>query len=148
MDLWKPFSDAFNGDKLLVFKTDHWSVLVRKHQVTLGSLVLAANRNFISASELRDAELEEFPEVVGKLEFALEKVFRFDKINYLCLMMSDRHYHSHVIPRYEGARQFLGKEWIDSNWPSGPPDMIVPETDSETLFAIRSELKLSMTSLE
>ena len=147
MDLWKPFSDAFNGDKLLVFKTDHWSVLVRKHQVTLGSLVLAANRNFISASELRDAELEEFPEVVGKLEFALEKVFRFDKINYLCLMMSDRHYHFHVIPRYEGARQFLGREWIDSNWP-GPPDIIVPETDSETLFAIRSELKLSMTPLE
>ena len=147
MDLWQPFSDTFNGDKLLVFKTDHWSVLVRKHQVTLGSLVLAANRNFISASELRDAELEEFPEVVGKLEFALEKVFRFDKINYLCLMMSDQHYHFHVIPRYEGARQFLGREWIDSNWP-GPPGIIVPETDSETLFAIRSELKLSMTSRE
>jgi diadenosine tetraphosphate (Ap4A) HIT family hydrolase len=70
---------------------------------------LAANRNFISASELRDAELEEFPEVVGKLEFALEEVFRFDKINYLCLMMSDRHYHFHVIPRYEGARQFFGQ---------------------------------------
>jgi hypothetical protein len=38
MDLWKPFSDAFNGDKLLVFKTDHWSVLVRKHRLLLALL--------------------------------------------------------------------------------------------------------------
>ena len=146
MDLWKPFSDDFDGDKLLVFKTDHWSVLVRKNQVTLGTLVLAANRNFISASELRDVELEEFPEVVGRLESALENAFGFDKINYLCLMMADRHYHFHVIPRYGGPRQFLGTEWVDTNWP-GPPDIIVPESDPDTLFSIRDELKLSLESL-
>lgn len=144
MDLWKPFSDAFDSDELLVFKTDHWSVLVRKNQVTLGSLVLAANRNFISASELLDTELEQFPKVIGKLEFVLERVFGYDKINYLCLMMTDRHYHFHVIPRYADNRQFFGSEWIDADWP-GPPNIAVPETNRETLFAIRDELKLSLT---
>lgn len=147
MDLWKPFSDAFDSANLLVFKTEHWSVLVRKNQVTLGTLVLAANRNFISASELLETELEQFPKVIGKLEFALGKVFGYDKINYLCLMMTDRHYHFHVIPRYADTRQFFGSEWIDTKWP-GPPNIAVPETNRETLLAIRDELKLSLTSFK
>ena len=143
MELWKPFSDAFDAESLLLFKTDHWSVLVRKGQVTLGTLVLAANRNFISAAELNETELAEFPGVVGRLEGVLEKAFQFDRINYLCLMMRDRHYHFHVVPRYETPRRFLGEEWADTSWP-GPPDMATPETDEATLAALRDHLRLHL----
>ncbi len=140
MELWKPFADKFEAERLTLFQTDHWIVLVRKNQVTLGSLVLAANRNFISGADLTKEELTEFPVVVGKLEAALSKAFHFDKINYLCLMMTDRHYHFHVIPRYEGAREFLGMKWLDSTKP-GPPDFAVPQTGESILISLRDHLK-------
>ena len=140
MELWKPFADDFGADELTLFSTEHWTVLVRKAQVTLGTLVLAANRTFISGAELETKELMEFPAVVGRLERALAEAFRFDKINYLCLMMRDRHYHFHVVPRYERARRFMGDEWTDTAWP-GPPSIAVPEANSATLTAIRDHLR-------
>jgi diadenosine tetraphosphate (Ap4A) HIT family hydrolase len=140
MELWKPFADAFQTDALTLFKTDHWTVMVRKGQVTLGSLVLAANRNFVSAAELTRDEVLEFPQVVARLESALSNAFAFDKINYLCLMMTDRHYHFHVIPRYREARRFEGKEWTDADWP-GPPNVAVPPLEERELIAIRDHLK-------
>ena len=87
MKLWEPFANTFKADQLTLFHTDNWTVLVRKNQVTLGTLVLAANRNFISASELTREELLELPDVVERLESALSDAFGFDKINYLLLMM-------------------------------------------------------------
>ena len=139
MELWRPFAEAFNADELTLFRTAHWTVLVRKAQVTLGTLVLAANRNFISAAELTTEELREFPEVVGRLEGALRKAFDYDKVNYLCLMMTDRHYHFHVVPRYETPREFMGVEWRDNDWP-GPPNVATSETDLPTLTALRDRL--------
>src|SRR5688572_27688099 len=140
MDLAKPFADDFAADKLTLFKTDHWSVLVRKGQATLGSLVLAANRNFISASELTPEELAEFPVVVGRLEGALQQAFAFDKINYLCLMMVDRHYHFHVIPRYETPREFEGVEYKDEAWPR-IVNIGVSPSDEDWLMRLRDHLK-------
>lgn len=140
MDLAKPFADDFSAGKLTVFKTDHWSVLVRKGQPTLGALVLAANRNFISASEMTPEETMEFPVVVGKLEGALKAAFSFDKINYLCLMMVDRHYHFHVLPRYETPRQYAGAEWKDATWPA-PPVLAVLPSNEEWLIGLRDHLR-------
>ena len=140
MELWRPFAETFDADNLTLFRTEHWSVLVRKGQVTLGTLVLAANRNFISASEFTQDELLELPQVVGQLESALTKAFAYDKINYLTLMMSDRHYHSHIVPRYEGARAFGGQTWEDTDWP-GPPSVGVPPADDDTLAAILGHLR-------
>ena len=139
MDLAKPFADDFSADTLTLFKTEYWSVLLRKGQVTLGTLVLAANRNFISASELTPEELSEFPAVVGRLEGALQQAFAYDKINYLCLMMVDRHYHFHVVPRYETPRTFEGVEFRDENWPR-PPVIGVPPADEGHLAKLREHL--------
>ena len=140
MELWRPFAETFDADNLTLFRTEHWTVLVRKAQVTLGTLVLAANRNFISASEFTQDELLELPQVVGRLENALTEAFAYDKINYLTLMMADRHYHSHVVPRYESDRVFGGSTWKDADWP-GPPSIAVPTADDETLSKIRDHLK-------
>ena len=140
MELWRPFAKTFDADNLTLFRTEHWSVLVRKGQVTLGTLILAANRNFISASELTRDELLGLPQVVGRLEAALTEAFAYNKINYLTLMMSDRHYHSHVVPRYEDVRVFDGLTWEDADWP-GPPNVGVPPASNDTLMAIRNHLK-------
>jgi len=140
MELWNPFAETFDADNLTLFRTTHWTVLVRKAQVTLGTLVLAANRNFISASEFTQDELLELPQVVGRLESALTEAFAYDKINYLTLMMADRHYHSHVVPRYESVRVFGGLTWEDTDWPV-PPSIGVPPSDDETLAEIRDHMK-------
>lgn len=140
MELASPFAETFDAGNLTLFQTEHWSVLVRKAQVTLGSLVLAANRCFISASELSPDELQEFPAVVGRLESALAQAFRYDKLNYLCLMMKDRHYHFHVFPRYDGSREFGGRTWEDAGWP-GPPTLATPESEAGILHALRDHLR-------
>ena len=36
------------------------------------------------------------------------------------LMMVDPDVHYHVIPRYEGAKEFGGQQFADHGWP-GPP---------------------------
>ena len=130
----------FGDPATRIAQTDHWSVLLRPKQPTLGSLVLAANRNFISASELTPEEAAEFPVVVGRLEAALRGAFSFDKINYLCLMMVDRHYHFHVIPRYETPRSFDGAEFTDEAWPRFPTIGVTP-SDEAFLIRLRDHLR-------
>ena len=57
-----------------------------------------------------------------QLEGILREAFTFDKINYLLLMMVDKHVHFHIIPRYADARTACGVEFIDTAWPK-PPDV-------------------------
>lgn len=140
MELAEPFATKFDARNLTLVKTAYWSVLLRKSQVTLGSLVLAANRSFVSGSELTAEEAAEFPKIVGRLEGALTKAFHFDKINYLCLMMVDEHYHFHVIPRYATSREFGGIEWVDACWPK-PHSLAALKTDDALLVQLRDHLK-------
>ena len=98
MRLDEPCASNFDACNLTTFATHYWTVLVRKSQVTIGSLILAANRAFISGPDLTPEEAGDFPAVVGRLERMLTSAFRFDKINYLCLMMVNRDYHFHVLP--------------------------------------------------
>ena len=44
----------------------------------------------------------------------------YEKINYLMLMMVDPNVHFHVIPRYEGGREWQGREFVDVGWPKVP----------------------------
>ena len=46
MELWRPFAETFDADRHSLFRTEHWSVLVRKGQVTLGTLVLGRKPQF------------------------------------------------------------------------------------------------------
>ena len=75
-----------------------------------------------------------------RLEGALKQAFNFDKINYLCLMMVDRHYHFHVIPRYETPRQFEGVEFADEAWPRFP-NVGAPASEEEFLLRLRDHLR-------
>ena len=110
------------------------------HAEGLSKESAAANRNFISAAEMTPEEAAEFPHVVGRLEGALRSAFNFDKINYVCLMMVDRHYHFHVYPRYETPRIYDGVEYIDEAWPR-PVSIAVPPSDEAFLIKLRDHLR-------
>lgn len=112
----------FNYPGSLIREYDHWAVLLRPAQVTIGSLVLASREEAQRFPDLSPEGIAELRTVAGELESALARAFGYDKINYLMLMMVDRHVHYHVIPRYGTPVRFAGCYYPDEYWP-GPPDV-------------------------
>ena len=98
----------FGYPDTLIARYDHWLVLLRPDQPTLGSLILAATADARSFADLPPAAFGELGKVVADIETRLCSAVRYDKINYLMLMMVDPHVHWHVIPRYDGEREAKG----------------------------------------
>lgn len=115
--------EKFGGEESRYFANGHWVAQVRPKQVTLGASVLIARRHAEGLAGLSPAEGAAFADAVTNLERRLREAFAFDKVNYLLLMMVDRHLHFHVIPRYSSTRAFAGIQWPDPAWPKGPPNM-------------------------
>src|SRR4051812_19916096 len=101
----------FGYPATLLRELDHWLILLRPAQVTLGSLVLAAKSDATAYSALPREAFTELGEAIGLIERALTASTRFEKINYLMLMMMDPNVHFHVIPRYSEPRQWDGVEF-------------------------------------
>ena len=99
----------FGYPDTLIREYEHWLVLLREPQATLGSLILCAKADVTEFSALPTAAFAEMDEVISELEMALQKTFSYDKINYLMLMMVDPNVHFHVIPRFNND----GHSW---NW--------------------------------
>ena len=115
-----PTIKKFGYPGSLLREYDHWVVLLRPAQVTLGSLVLAAKSDAHAYSDLPSEAFAEQATVIGHIEQALREFSAYEKINYLMLMMVDREVHFHVIPRYSEARSFGGTEFPDHGWPGQP----------------------------
>ncbi len=98
-----PTIEKFGYPATLVHELRHWLVLLRPAQVTLGSLVLAAKSDATAFSELPVEAFAEQAQAVRSIERALSSLVRYEKINYLMLMMVDPNVHFHVIPRYSTA---------------------------------------------
>ncbi|AHE56640.1 HIT family protein [Sphingomonas sanxanigenens] len=110
----------FGHPETLVAETDHWVILLRPDQPTLGSLVLAAKSDAEAFSDLPDAAFADLAVATRGIEAMLRAAVGYAKINYLMLMMVDRHVHYHVIPRYEGERAAAGIAVPDRGWPKAP----------------------------
>jgi len=112
----------FGYPESVIKSYNHWSVLLRPDQVTLGSLVLVSHSNVHAFGDLSDAAMTELSRVTNDIEASLTDCFSFDKINYLMLMMVDPHVHFHVIPRYSTPIEYHSINVSDEFWP-GPPDL-------------------------
>ena len=110
----------FGHPKTLVADYEHWVVLLRPAQPTLGSLILAAKGEATAFGDLDPAAFAELPRVIADIEVALAEAVGYAKINYLMLMMVDPHVHFHVLPRYEGERSACGVTVRDAGWPKVP----------------------------
>jgi diadenosine tetraphosphate (Ap4A) HIT family hydrolase len=100
----------------------HWLVLLRPQQCTLGALVLVAKSEATAFSDLPPAAFVELSTITQAIESSLRRLFAYEKINYLMLMMVDPQCHFHVLPRYSGAKAFSGVIFADPGWP-GLPDL-------------------------
>lgn len=114
--------EKFGYPHTLIHDYDHWSVLLRPQQVTLGSLILAAHGQATAFGQLDKAAMLELSEIISAIEITLQKNLHCDKFNYLMLMMVDPHVHFHVFPRYENECYFMNQAFNDEDWPK-PPDL-------------------------
>lgn len=114
--------EKFGFPATLVAEFEHWVVLLRPAQPTLGALVLAAKSDATAFGDLSAAAHAELKAATSAIETALGKAVGYSKINYLMLMMVDPHVHFHVLPRYEGERSGAGLTVADAGWP-GQPDL-------------------------
>lgn len=110
----------FGYPTTLVAEYEHWLVLLRPTQPTLGSLVLAARSDARALSELAPEAFREMGEAVSAIETRLKAAVDYAKINYLALMMVDPNVHFHVLPRYDGERSAAGLTLADTGWPKMP----------------------------
>jgi diadenosine tetraphosphate (Ap4A) HIT family hydrolase len=110
----------FGYPDTLLTETEHWALLVRPAQVTLGSLVLCAKSEALAYGDLPADAFAEQRELVAPAERLLKDLVAYERINYLMLMMVDPNVHFHVLPRYEGTRAYGGSDFPDSGWPGLP----------------------------
>lgn len=131
----------FGAPQTIIHSFQHWSVMLRPAQATLGALVLAAHEPVTAFSQLSPAGFAEMHVAVNQIERALIQAFQYDKINYLMLMMVDPDVHFHVIPRYAQPQSFAGKTFTDAGWPAVPNLGHVNETDAQTNQLIIAHIK-------
>ncbi|WBX83733.1 HIT family protein [Sphingosinicella microcystinivorans] len=131
----------FGYPATLIAEYDHWLVLLRPAQPTLGSLVLAAKSDATAFADLEPAAYAELARVSRDIEAALRAAVDHAKLNYLMLMMVDPHVHYHVIPRYEGSRGFEGRAFPDAGWPKLPALGEAVALDAAGIAAVSAWLK-------
>lgn len=115
-----PTARKFGYPRTLVAETEHWLVLVRPQQPTYGALVLVCKDAATAFSDLSPAAFADMKLAVDGIEALLRHTVAYERINYLMLMMVDLDVHFHVLPRYQGEREYGGHAFPDAGWP-GPP---------------------------
>ena len=110
----------FGFPATLIAEYEHWVVLLRPAQPTLGALILAAKSDATAFGDLPAEAHAELKIATAAIEAALGEAVGFAKINYLMLMMVDPHVHFHVLPRYDGERSGAGLTVADAGWPAQP----------------------------
>jgi diadenosine tetraphosphate (Ap4A) HIT family hydrolase len=137
-----PTIEKFGYPATLVKEFDHWVVLLRPAQATLGAVVLAAKSDATALSELPAQAFAELQTVAGAIERGLTAFRPYERINYLMLMMVDRQVHFHVLPRYSEMQRWDGMDFPDGGWP-GPPQLgEAPALTDDQIARFVSELSI------
>ena len=133
----------FGYPESLIKTYDHWHLLLRPGQPTLGSLILIAKEDIHHYSEMPQEAFKEQQSIIAQIEKVLKHRFDYDKINYMMLMMVDPAVHFHVIPRYENPVNFCNQEFEDIQWPK-PANLsydlqLAPVYTDELLNTLRTD---------
>lgn len=136
--------EKFGFPTTLLHELEQWVILLRPSQPTLGSLVLAAKSDAADFSALPAPAHAELADATKAIESALRTFVDYEKINYLMLMMVDPNVHFHIIPRYEGIREFGGLVFPDLGWPKFPDLGASQELDAATRDSLIEKLSALM----
>ena len=136
-----PTIEKFGHPATLIAEYEHWVVLLRPAQPTLGALVLAAKSDATAFGDLPAEAHAELKTATAAIEAALGEAVGYAKINYLMLMMVDPHVHFHVLPRYDGERSGAGLTVADAGWPAQPDLGQAAKLDDAQIAALTGWLK-------
>jgi diadenosine tetraphosphate (Ap4A) HIT family hydrolase len=135
MSILNEFNRKFKVDEFTIHESKYWTWSLRSYQATLGAGILSLKRECLAFSELRKEEFANLKSIIKVIEHTLHKAFNYDVINYLMLMMFDKHVHYHILPRYEKPVEFLAAKWEDDSWPN-IPKLIGEDFDKKLLDEI------------
>jgi len=135
-----PTARKFGYPQSLVAETASWLVLARPAQPTLGALALVCKEPAEAFSQISPAAFADLGEAVRGVERVLGEAVAYQKINYLMLMMVDPDVHFHVLPRYEGSREFEGLSFPDNGWPGQPQLSPAVDLPPPALYALAQRL--------
>lgn len=120
MSVLSEFKEKFKVNEYKLYESEYWIWSLRPHQSTLGAGILSLKRECPTFSELKPEEYADLDNIIKVIESSLKEAFDYDVMNYLMLMMFDKHVHYHIFPRYEKQVQILNETWKDENWPVIP----------------------------
>jgi len=138
-DIWNVFEEK----KYLLKEYKYWKLSLSPKAITLGNCVAITKRHIENFSDITAEEMQEFSILVKDAEKHLKAVFSYDKINYLMLMMVDKHVHFHILPRYSTNKTYAGLDWLDSGWPKEPV-MKSNKINKEVLLKIKWDIQKSL----
>lgn len=138
--------EKFGYPATLVQELDHWCILLRPAQATLGSLVLVCKGDAKAFSDISAGAFAELAAATKQIETALSAFRPYQKINYLMLMMVDPDVHFHVIPRYAETQEFEGIAFADPGWPAVPDLSSAVQTDADLQGKLIAALKAVWSS--
>ncbi len=122
----------------------HWDLYLHENQCYLGRVfVLLKNEKGVEDFLAIEGEArDEFFQIGADVKAALKTLFQPDKMNYAALSNTSPAIHVHIVPRYEGSREFAGVIFKDTRWGSNyaPYDRSF-ELEESILFQIRDALK-------
>ncbi|MBT3814571.1 HIT family protein [Candidatus Woesearchaeota archaeon] len=136
--------EVFDEENNLIKEYTHWKLLLRKKNTKLGACVLITKRHLERFSDTNNEEMLEFGAIVKEVENALKKSFNYDKINWLMLMMKDKHTHFHIMPRYNESKTFTEREWKDEEGPNPLIQKLVEPIPQDILNQIKAEIKKNL----
>ena len=135
-----PTLEKFGYPHTLLKEFNHWCILRRPAQATLGALVLGSKHLASSLGSLPPEAHAELHACTSTLERALTLFRPYDKINYMALMMVDPQVHFHVLPRYARTQEFEDIAFPDSGWPGVPDLKAAPALSVATQIALHASL--------
>jgi diadenosine tetraphosphate (Ap4A) HIT family hydrolase len=132
--------EKFRPQDNTVALTDHWHIVLRPKQVTLGALIALPTSFIADFDGIADDAAADLFRVIGASERALRSAFSPDRFNLIAAMMKDPFVHFHLLPRYETERSFGGTSWKDVDWP-GLVSFRNVDTTPTLLSQLADELK-------
>jgi diadenosine tetraphosphate (Ap4A) HIT family hydrolase len=138
-----PTAEKFGYPGTLIKEFEHWLVLLRPSQETLGSLVLAAKSHATAYSALPREAFAEQADAIAAIERGLARFVSYERINYLMLMMVDPNVHFHVISRYSATRTWNAVPFPDAGWPGAPRLDSSVRLDADQIALLMTEIALN-----
>jgi len=110
----------FKFHENLIYEYQNWYLILREEQLTFASMVLIEKKFKDRISDLSINSFIELKKIFNDIEKKIKPEIKYQKINYLYLMMVDKEVHMHIIPRYNKKILFENISFQDFGWPYPP----------------------------